>query len=261
MIKRTILAACVAAFALAALPALAAAEEPKTTNPGDPFLEGVTEGTEFSATGGERKLTSAIGTIKCKENQVTGGKFFDPETGSLKVVFKVCTSPLGTSCQSGATSGVIETTTLPFHLKTVAHKNAAGETKHEPGILITPGAGTIKHSNGTEGTHFYTVECGFVGKIVVGGNGLIGTITKPKEGEEPSNTATVSFSSTEAGSATQTHRFITDHQLETEGKPPVEYDLKASLNGGETKTAALDMAMTITFAGGMKPILKTTPTP
>jgi len=253
MIKRTILAACVAAFAFAALPVLAAAE-PVTNNPGDPFLEGAKEGTKFTSAGGEVKLTGAAGTIKCKK-KTDSGEFFDPETGSIIITFHECTSPIGTACTtSEQPAGTIRTTTLPFHLKTVAHQNALGETEHRPGILITPGP------NNAHGPHFATFECGFVGKIELGGNGLIGTITQPAE-NVASNTMTLSFTSTEVGSTTQTHRFVTDHQRETEGLPPIEYDLKVRLNGGETKTAALDAETTITFAEGMKPTLKTTPTP
>jgi len=255
MIKKMILAACVAAFAFAALPALAAAE-PVTSNPGDPFLEGATEGTKLTTAGGEFKWTGSVGTLKCKKNWAEG-EMFDAETGSLKLIIQECTSPLGTACTTpGSPSGTITTTTLPFHLKTVAHKKPGSETtEHLPGLLITPGA------NNEHGPHFFTAECGFIGKIEVGGNGIIGTITKPKEGEEPSNTATVSFSSTEAGSATQTHLFVTDHARETKGEPAIEYDLKSRLNGGATGTLALDFEETLTFAEGMKPTLKTTPTP
>jgi len=254
MIKRTILAACVAAFAFAALPALAAAE-PVTNNPGDPFLEGVTEGTKITAAGGEAKLTGPIGTIKCKKNTAEGS-FEDNETGSIKLVFEECTSPLGTACTTtGSPSGKITTTTLPFHLKTVAHKKPGSETtEHLPGILITPGA------NNAHGPHFATFECGFIGKVEVGGNGIIGTITKPAEGVA-SNTATIAFGAASAGSATQTHLFVTDHARETKGEPAIEYDLKSRLNGGATETAAEDAEGTVTFAEGMKPTLKTTPTP
>jgi len=255
MLERTILAACAAAFVLAALPTGAVAEEPVTNNPGDPFLEGAKEGTKFTMTGGEVKPTISIGTIICTKS-LAEGEFFDPETGSLKLIFQECRTPLGINCTTpGSPSGTITTTTLPFHLKTVAHKNPeTGVTEHRPGILLTPG------SNNEHGPHFYTEECTFIGKIEVGGNGIVGTITKPKE-EQASNTATISFGSTEAGSTTQTHRFITDHQRETEGLKPVEYDLKARVGGGETKTMALDFEGTITFAEAMKPTLKTTPIP
>jgi len=244
MIKRTIFAACVAAFAFAALPALAAAES-VTSNPGDPYLEGVTEGTQFTLAGGEAKLTGATGTTKCKKNSAEGA-FEDVETGSIKLVFEECTSPIGTACTTtGSPSGKITTTTLPFHLKTVAHKKPGSETtEHLPGILITPGA------NNAHGPHLATFECPFVGKIEVGGNGLVGTMTKPKE-EEASNTATISFGASSVGSTTQTHLFVTDHARETAKEPPIEYDLKFRLNGSETNTAALDAEGTLTFAGGM----------
>ena len=49
MRKKTMLAGCLAALALAALPGVAAAEE--TSNPGGPYLEGVSEGTQFSVEG------------------------------------------------------------------------------------------------------------------------------------------------------------------------------------------------------------------
>jgi len=255
MIKGTILAACAAAFAFVALSVVAAAEEPKTNNPGDPFLEGATEGTKFSAAGGESKSTGAAGTIKCKKNSAEG-EMFDPETGSIKLIYQECTSPIGTACTTpGSPAGTVKTTTLPFHLKTVAHKSPeTGETEHRPGLLITPGA------NNEHGPHFATFECGFIGKVEVGGNGIIGTITKPAEGVA-SNTATIAFGAASAGSTTQTHLFVTDHARETAGEPAIEYDLKSRINGGETKTKAMDAEGTVTFAEGMKPILKTTPTP
>jgi len=243
MIKRTILAACVTAFAFAALPALATAE-PVTNNPGDPYLEGVTEGKKFTVAGGEPKLTASFGTVKCKK--ISGsGEFFDRETGSLTLKFEECIGPLGVKCTTaGQSEGTIATTTLPFHLKTVAHLNAKGETEHKPGVLITPGP------SNEHGPHFYTFSCPLLGAISLGGNGLIGTITKPEEGVA-SNTMTLSFSSTEPGSNTQTHRFVTND--------PTEYDRKTRINGGETKTSALDAETVITFAEGMKPTLETTP--
>jgi len=238
MIKKTILAACIAVVAPVALPTVAPAEE-EATNPGDPYLEGVTAGTKFTAAGGEAKLTGAPGTVKCKKNSATG-EFENPETGSIKLIFEECTSPIGTACTtSGSSSGKITTTTLPFHLKTVEH----GGVK-KSGILITPGA------NNEHGPHFFTFECGFVGKIEVGGNGLVGTITSPGEGVA-SNEATISFSSTEAGSTTQTHRKVLNDET--------EYDLKSRLNGAETKTAAANAADTIKLAEAMKPTLRTTP--
>lgn len=248
MIKRAILAACAAAFVLAALPAGAVAEEPVTSNPGDPFLEGAKEGAKFAMTGGEVKPTISIGTIICTKS-LAEGEFFDPETGALKLIFQECRSPLGVKCTTpGSPAGTVTTTTLPFHLKTVAHKNReTGVTEHKPGILLTPGP------NNEHGLHFYTEECTFIGKIEVGGNGIIGTITKPKE-EEASNTATISFGSTEAGSTTQTHLKVTNSET--------EYDLKASVGGGETKTMSLDLEGTLSFTEKeTKPTLKTTPTP
>jgi len=239
MIKRTILAACVAAFGLVALPALAAAE-PVTNNPGDPFLEGVKEGTKFTTVGGEMKLTASLGTIRCQK-YAGSGEFFDPETGSLSIIFEGCTGPLGSVCtSSGLKSGAIKTTTLPFHLKTIEHEGTM-----RPGVLITPGPEEVSH-----GKHFFTFVCGSANKIVVGGNGLVGTITAPNE-NEASETATISFSSTESGSPTQTHRKVTNDNT--------EYDLKGSVNGGETQTFALDAEGVITFGEEMKPTLKTTP--
>lgn len=238
MIKRTIFAACVAAFGFGTLPAAAAAE-PVTDHPGDPFLEGVTEGTKFTASGGEAKLTTPIGTYKCKHN-FASGQFEDPETGSISILFEECTSPLGTKCTTiGWPAGAIQTTTLPFHLKTVKHEGA-----ESPGVLITPG------SNSAHGPHIATFECGFIGNFAVGGNGLVGTIAAPLE-DQKSNKATVRFGSAEAESTTQTHREVTNG-IE-------QYDLKNKFNSSETNTVSLDAEGTVSFGLGMEPILKTTP--
>lgn len=243
MIKRTILAACAMAFAFAALPALAAAE-PITNNPGDPFFEGVKEGTKLTWAGGEVKVTASIGTIKCGKSSGSG-EFFDSATGSLTLTFEECTGPSGVTCTTAEQSaGVVKTTALPFHLKTIEHEGVK-----KPGMLITPGPGTIEHLTGAKGTHFATFECPILGRVVVGGNGLIGTITTPEE-NKASETATISFSSTESGKTTQTHRKV--------AKDATEYDLAVSTGGGETGTAALDAEGVITFAEGMKPTLKTT---
>lgn len=243
MIKRTILVACIAVLAFAALPALAAAEE-VTSNPSNPYLEGIKEGTKFTIAGGEIKWTGSAATFKCKKYSGSG-EFYDPETGSLTLTFEECNGPFNAVCTTpGQKSGVITTTTLPFHLKTLEH----GVVK--PGVLITPGPEEV-----SQGKHFETFECPIVGKVIIGGNGLIGALTKPEEGVA-SNTLTLSFSSTEPGSTTQTHRKVTNDET--------EYDLKTSIpgiGGGETSTTAEDAESVITFAEEMKPTLKTTPPP
>lgn len=238
MIKRAILAAYVAAFAFAALPPLAAAFE--TNNPGDPFLEDggkSIESTAFTSAGGEAKLTGSVGTVKCKKNK-SSGSFIDPETGEISLTFEECTGPFNVKCTSpGSLEGRITFTTVDFHLKTVEHV-----LEKTPGILITPGVNA-------HGSHFATFSCPLVGTVELGGNGIVGTITKPAEGVK-SNTATITFGATEAGSTTQTHRRVLNDAF--------EYDLKTRVGSGETKTAALDAESTLTFAGGMEPELHTT---
>ena len=249
MIKKSMLAACLAALAFAALPAIAAAEE--TSNPGDPYLDGVTTGTQFSLSGGEGELNTVGGKfVKCASVH-GGGEFDDAETGTVSFTFTGCKTTLGIKCTTPGqeTAGTIQVGPLPFHLKTVKHT-----TPHKPGILVTP---NNPDENGVG--EFTEFKCSFAGAVKVRGNGIIGTITEPEEGVA-SNTAVISFSETESKSGVQTHKTITDHNRETAEEAPIEYHLESSFNGGEYEESAEEAGGTISYAEGMEPKLTTTPT-
>ena len=240
MIKKSMLAACLAALAFAALPAIAAATYP------NPYLaeNGVPiESAGFTVSGEtQTELTTEEGKfVKC--SSVTGnGEFSSPETGSITLTFHGCKTTLGIKCTTpGEESGTIMTTTLPFHLKTVDHE---GVQKH--GVLITPNEG-----------HFATFKCSFAGTVEVGGTGVVGTITEPAEGV-PSNTATLSFAAEkdEEGNPIrghQTHTKVTNDNGET-----VDYSLESNFNGGGFEPASQEGEGTITFDNETEPEILTT---
>jgi hypothetical protein len=238
MIKKSVLAAGLAALAFAALPAIASATYP------NPYLA-----TEFSVENDVEfhpRLDTVGGTfVTCKE--VSGkGAFEGPETGWIELAFEgECHTKLGLKCGSGEPSTeAITTTKLYFHLKTVDHGGV-----QTPGVLITPGEGEPMEN----GAHFVTFQCQILGKVVVGGNkakspfaGIVGTITSPEE-ETPSNTATLSFEQESQG--VQTHRVVTNDNEET-----VEYDLKSGIGGDATETAGVSAKGIIE----LKPEIRTT---
>jgi hypothetical protein len=227
MIKRTMLAAFAVALALAALPAFAAADE--TEHPGDPYLSETPEDTTFTVAGiGKPKLWTHDGNwFECET--VTGtGEFVDDETGSIKFLFHKCHTKLGLTCTTtGLETGTIETTTLPFHLKTVVHEN-----EHKPGVLITP-------NNDVTAGHFATFNCQLIGKFTIKGNGLIGTITDPEDNGTPATSMTISFVETETGSGTQTDTKVTNDET--------EYHLEASIGGGAFQPVSWDAEGTAEF--------------
>lgn len=146
-IRKMVLAAVMAVFAFAAMPAFAAANVTADL-PAD---------SNFTVHGGAGQLTGAL-NIKC--STTTGsGKFESSTTGKIKFTFHSC-SVLFPCTTSGQPSGTITTTELPFHLVTITNK--------KPGVLITPGANN----------HFASFSC-VVASAVVGGNGVIGEITSP----------------------------------------------------------------------------------
>jgi len=236
MFKTAMLAASLVALALAALPALASATFP------DPYLaeggEAITDKPTFTVEnhGTTALTTSHTPAISCEK--VTGeGQFTTPETGVIEFTFEECTTIFSLPCTSaGQESGDITTTELEFHLKTVDH---GGE--QTPGVLITPGDEEVEH-----GTHFASFSCPFIGEVVVGGTsaedpvaGIVGTIIDPEE-KKGQSTMTLSFEAESPG--VQTHRTVTNDNEET-----TEYDLKASIGGSETTTAAQDGEGTIKF--------------
>jgi len=243
MIKKTMLAACVGALALAALPALAAAAS------GDPYLkDGETkiENTTFTVSGGAGELNTPEVAVECAS--VTGhGEFINEETGKIQLTFHGCHSIFEIPCTTeGSPEGTITTTELPFHLKTVVHE---GEEK--PGVLITGDEeNTIEDEEHGSTPHFASFECSFLANVVVAGNGIVGTITSPGE-NTPSNTASLSFTETSPQSGLQTHKKVAGSAT--------EYELHASTNGGATEQAGEEAEGEIEFAGGMEPEIKTTP--
>lgn len=238
MIKKSMLAACLAALAFAALPAIAAAEE--TSNPGDPYLEGASPGTHFTVAGGAGSLNT-VGNKFVKCESVTGtGEFEDRETGTISLTFHGCKTTLGIKCTTpGEETGTITVGPLPFHLKTIDHPDGVHGNKEEPGVLITP----------DEEGFFTEFKCSFAGTVKVRGNGIIGTITDPEEGVA-SNTATIVFQETETGSGIQTHQKVTNDET--------EYHLESSFNGAEYEEAAEDATGTLTFGEEMEPKIQTT---
>jgi hypothetical protein len=186
MSKKIMLLALAAVSVLVyALPSAAsAADIPLHLNPspvGSKTVDGI----------GEAKLSTTSGlTVTC--NSWSGSATFETggTTGSLDLTFSGdCRENIfGTTCtSSGQPSGTIKTTTLPFHLNTLANS--------KPGVLVTPSTGT---------THFATFTCGFI-TTKVEGNGVIGTITSPECGKS-STSATISFKATSHGQ--QEHKKI-----------------------------------------------------
>jgi hypothetical protein len=236
MIKKTMLAACLAALAFAALPALASATE--TSNPGGPYIkDGTTtiKNTPFTVAGGEGELNTVGGNFVNCESVTGSGEFTDSETGTISFAFHGCRTIFGITCTTpGDPSGTITAGPFTFHMKTVDHEGA-----HSPGVLITPKAGE----------EYAEFNCSFAGNIKVKGNGIIGTITSPAE-NTPSNTATIKFQQSSAGH--QTHKTITNDST--------SYHLNSSFNEGAFEESGETATGTITFAEGMKPEIKTTPT-
>lgn len=224
--KKIMLAAtALAVLAFAALPTVASAT-PRVSN----FTN---NNRHFTVEGPEAKLTAGTKVV-CES--VTGTGEFDEtgETGSIKFTFHGCREKtLNSTCQSAnEPSGTITTTTLPFHLKTTTGNST-------PAVLITSNSEVT-----TE--HFATFKCagGFV-NVVVKGKGIVGEITS---GYQKSNKFTVSFKTNEAGE--QTPKTVDE-------TPGVEYDLKASINGGAFETAAEDAEGTGTFTEGEPTLEKT----
>ena len=227
MIKKSLLAAIVAAFAFVALPALAAAN-PKLDSPNGKFP------VPFTSHGGETFFETTGGTKVVCEEVENEGEFENGQTGSIRFHFYGChDATFGIPCTTSgqANEGEITTTTLPFHLVTANHEP---ETHEEHAVLITPNG--EKFGTG----HFAEFDCSFLVHVNVVGNGVIGTLTEPAT-NEPSATATIVFQA--AGTGVQTHRKITGSET--------EYDLKAVINGNpeEKETAAQVGEGELTFEG------------
>jgi hypothetical protein len=228
MIKKSLLAALVAAFAFTALPALAAAN-PKLDSPNGEFP------VPFTSHGGKTFFETVGGTKVVCEEVENVGEFENGQTGSVRFHFYGChDGTFGIPCTTeglGLEEGEITTTTLPFHLVTANHEP---ETHKEHAILITPNG--EKYGTG----HFAEFDCSFLVHIDVTGNGIIGTITEPAT-NVASSRAKIVFQA--AGTGVQTHRKITGSET--------EYDLKAVINGNheEAETAAQVGEGELTFEG------------
>jgi hypothetical protein len=162
-IKKSLLAVtALAALAMAALPAIAAADS--VDLPANPA---------FTVSGGATSLVTPKRTVSCGSSE-GHGTFTNSKTGTIELTFKKCTSS-GTACTSaGQASETITTTELVFHVIRIPG--------HGTGILITSNAG-----------HFATFKCGFgLVTVEVIGNGIIGQVTAPAY-KVASNTFTVNF--------------------------------------------------------------------
>lgn len=238
-IKKTMLAAAMAAFAFAALPAFAAAQ---------PVLD-IPEGGsgQFSLSGGASELLTESSKVEC--TGVTGEGEFEGNpstTGTIEFSFTGCKSS-GTSCGTEKYStGEIETTPLTFHLVTATdNEDVTGQTQNGPvdAVLITPNEPDPETTTG----HFATFRCAFgLVKVEVDGTGVIGAITDPATNGK-SNTFEVEFGGdTEATTQTYEH-------IEVNGQTSEHtYDLEAKVGSGAFKTALQVGSGKGTFAGGSK---------
>lgn len=130
-----------------------------------------------TVSGGAASLSTASGlTVIC--SKVTGtAKATSTTTGTLTLTFHGCASS-GIPCQSGATSGTIETSVNNYHLVTLTNKGN--------GVLVTP------PTSGTTAGLFAQFTCGFL-SFKVQGNGVLGTITSPGCNAAAQKTATFDF--------------------------------------------------------------------
>lgn len=187
MKKMILLALAAVSAVVLALPAMASAMIPLHLNPtpaGSKTIDGVGSAV-LSTSGGTTTTCTGFGGSASFE---AGGT-----TGTMNLTFTGCKeSVFGTSCNSsGAASGTIVTTSLPFHLATLAGKS--------PGVLVTPNAGGA-------GNHFATFTCaGGLVTVNVTGNGVLGTITAPACGTS-SATATIKFE--QSANGVQKHKTL-----------------------------------------------------
>jgi len=208
MIKRTMLAGLIAAFAFAAMPALASAA---------PHIEGEHsfEVSGENATLGTTYEGEQLG-VKC--TSVSGSGTINGRTGTAHLIFHGCRDEsFGFTCQSAEQSSGTITTTGTAHL---------GKIGPQPAILIKPTSGS-----------FVQFSC-FIISINVTGNGIVGTLSPGFN--EPTTEATASFEE-EGGS--QKHTEI--EEVETGGEGP--YGLEASVNGEPAEPAYEVATGTLTF--------------
>jgi hypothetical protein len=230
-------AAALSALALAALPAMAMAEEETPVFNTTPVLSFAEYPAKFTGTSKVSTLYREGKSAKviCKTDAASGS-FENGHTGSVKIIFEECEETvLHSKCQSGATKGTIETETLPFHLVYIEPTNA--ENLHEtPGILITP-----NHETG----YFAKFNCASnLVKINVKGNGVVGTVTEPAiNGSGTMGTIDITATST-----AQEHTTVVASGKGEEPKYE-KFQLEANENGGAYIPAFQDSKEdTLTFA-------------
>jgi hypothetical protein len=229
-IRKTMLAAALAAFAFAALPAIASAQ---------PAVEGTEP--HFTLSGGTTVLTAVDGSSSVHCTGVTGTGEFEGTspwtTGEVKFAFTGCTSS-GTKCgTASAGTGEITVGPLPFHLVTAT--DVTGGVAD--GILIAPEGVAL----GTTG-NFTSFKCAFgLVTVQVRGTGVIGEIenfaeiTKTKQNE-----IKIDFGVhvKENGEDTQTYETV-----HLPGLEDVKFDLESKVGGGEWKTAVQKGTGSIAF--------------
>jgi hypothetical protein len=233
--KKLMLGALAALWAMLALPALASATPAHIS----PAPEG-----GFSIHGGASELSRVAGGSTTGTTTTGSGTFENTTTGKIKLTFHGVKSSIATNCETlGQPTGTVTTTELTFHLVMLA--------ANTPGILITGNETTIGVKTAGEGPwghHFFDYTCGvFIPTVQWRGNGLLGTITAPACGAA-SNTAKVKFEPNVKGSGVQKHSSYTG----------TNYDLESSIGEGAYSTSAIEAEATITFAGGAKPTLSCT---
>lgn len=208
------------ALGFGALPSIASAFE---TVPAISPVEGEFP-VEFEGSGEAVTLYTATGAKISCEASANSGSFTDAHTGSIQVTLTGCReSFFASSCTtSGQATGTIVTKTLSTH---TVYLKPTGENPHEtPGLLFTPNEeGKVAE---------FSCVGGFV-KIVVKGNGMLGTVTGPELEGEASETFEVSIGATAEG------------QEHTETVESEEFGLESSTNGGAFEPAYLSSPVCI----------------
>jgi len=236
-IRKTMLAAALAAFAFAALPALAAAQ---------PAVEGTEP--HFTLSGGTTKLTAVDGSSSVHCTGLTGtGEFTGTSpwtTGHVTFNFTGCTSS-GTKCgTASASSGEIHVGPVEFHLVTATDVTDP-EGDPADGILITPNEPDPETGTG----NFTEFKCAFgLVKVIVRGTGVIGEIENYDEITETSqNEIAIDFAVHEKENGEDTQTYETAH-----GYGDREFDLESKVGSGEWKTAVQKGTGTIAFTNETK---------
>ena len=210
--KIILLALAVASLAAFAMPAAAtAAEEDLQLH-----ITPVPEGSQKVDGVGVAKLFGPLGTIVECESHTGTLTFTSSTTGTFQQEFHGChtqATPEKPCTTTGQPAGTIKTEVLVFHLVT-AVDSVNGSTGN--GLLVTP-----------TNEKFASFTCKEELPSVVGGNGIVGTITKPGCSEVTTKEATISF--TRSAGTTQTHKTVaaTETPSNVKKHTPTEYSLTA----------------------------------